>query len=43
MFLQIKHQPKIQQQQWYDMSSEDCNFHRNQAFGRRIDHLFVYI
>ena len=26
---------------WYDMRSEDCNFHRNQTFGRRTDHLFV--
>ena len=24
------------------MRSGDCNFHRNQTFGRRIDHLFVY-
>ena len=22
------------------MRSEDCNFHRNQTFGRRIDHLY---
>ena len=26
----------------YDMWSKDCNFHRNQTFGIRIDHLFVY-
>ena len=41
LFLQIKSQPNIHQWRWYDMS-EDCNFHRNQIFGRRIDHLFVY-
>ena len=42
MFLQIKYQPNIHQWQWYDMRSEDCNFHRNQTFGRKIYHLFVY-
>ena len=42
IFLQIKYQPNIYQQQWYDMKSEDCNFHRNQTFGRRIGHIFVY-
>ena len=42
MFLQIEYQPNIHQWQWYDMGSEDCNFHRNQTFGKRIDHLFVY-
>ena len=26
----------------YDTRTEDCNFHRKQTFGRRIDHLFVY-
>ena len=41
MFLQIEYQPNIHQRQWYDVRSEDCNFHRNQTFGR-IDHLFVY-
>ena len=24
------------------MRSEDCNFYRNQTFGRRIDYLFVF-
>ena len=33
---------KHYQRRWYDMRSEDCNFHRNQTFGIRIDHLFVY-
>ena len=42
IFLQIKYQPNIHQQRWYDIRSEDCNFHRNQTFGTRIDHLFVY-
>ena len=41
-FLQIVYQPNIHLQRWYDVRSEDCNFHRKQAFGRRIDHLFVY-
>ena len=43
MFLQIKHQSSIYQRRWYDMRSEDINFHRNQTFGRRIDHLFLPI
>ena len=42
MFLQIKYQPNIHQQRWYDMMREDCNFHRNQTLGGRTDHLFVY-
>ena len=42
IFLQIKYQPNIHQQRRYVMRSEDCNFHRNQTFGRRIDRLFVY-
>ena len=41
MFLQIEYQPKIHQRQWYDMRSEDCNYDKNQTFGR-IDHIFVY-
>ena len=43
IFLQIKCQPNIHQRRWYDMRSEDCSFHRNQIFGRRIDYLFVYV
>ena len=42
VFLQIKYQPNIHQWRWYDMRSEDCNFYRNQTFGRRTDHLFVF-
>ena len=42
MGLQIEYQPNIHQRQWYDMRSEDCDFHRNQTFGRRIDQLLVY-
>ena len=46
MFLQIvsccistKHSPTVVIRY---MRIEDCNFYRNQAFGKRIDHLFVY-
>ena len=42
MFLQIEYQPNIHQLRWCDIKSDDRNFHRNQTFGRRIDHLFVY-
>ena len=42
MFLQVEYERNIHQRRWYDMRCEDCNFHRNQTFGRRIDHLFFY-
>ena len=42
MFLQIEYQPNIHKQRWYDMRSGDYNFHRNQIFGRRTEHLFIF-
>ena len=42
IFLQIKYQPNIHHRRWYDMRSEDCNFYRNQTFGRRIYHFYVF-